>query len=84
MARPANAARGPGGGGEPVGDDDGVAGFGLNVADVPGDADAQAGQGGGPGPDPLPGGPAVQVGDVQGEFADGQEQARGSSPTPGV
>jgi hypothetical protein len=30
---------GAGGGGEPVGGDDGVAGPGLDVADVPGDAD---------------------------------------------
>jgi hypothetical protein len=56
------------GGGQPVGEDDGAAGFGLDVANVPGDADAQADQGGGPRPDPLPGGPAVQVGDVQGEL----------------
>src|SRR5579864_6973291 len=62
-----------GGGGEAVGEDDRMAWLRLDVADVAGDADAQAGQGGGPGPDPLPGGPAVEVGDVQGELADGQE-----------
>ena len=46
---------------------------GLDVTDVPGHADRQAAQRGGPGPDPLPGGPGVQVGDVEGEFPDGQE-----------
>jgi len=73
-----------GGRGEAVGEDDGVAGLGLDVADVAGDADAQTGQGGGPGPDALACGPAVEVGDVQGEFADGQENVNLGGPRFGL
>jgi hypothetical protein len=71
-------------GGEPVGEDDRVARLGLDVADVPGDAHRQPGQRGGPGPDPLPGGPAVEVGDVERELADGQEHVDLGGPGLGL
>jgi hypothetical protein len=59
---------GAGGGGQPVREDDRAAGLGLDVADVPGDADRETHDRGRPGPDPLPSWPAVEVGDEEGEF----------------
>jgi hypothetical protein len=82
--QPGERGDGAGRGGQPVGEDDRVARLGLDVADVPRDAHGQAGQRGGPGPDPLPRGPPVEVGDVQGELADGQEHVDLGGPGLGL
>jgi hypothetical protein len=70
--------------GQPVGEDDRLARFGLDVADVPRHADRQADQRGRPRPDPLPGRPAIEIGDVEGEFAHGQEHVDLGRPRGGL